>query len=85
MAVIRLGRNQRALVRRALGSRTMCVFPPGCPGSATRAAKREREAVISLVRRGILVPALGLPGAYRVASETLAIHLKGTLLQHPKG
>lgn len=83
--VIRLGRNQRVLVRRALASRALCVYPIGRRGSTARAGKAEAEATAALLRRGILVRAPGLPGAYRIASPELAIHLKGTLLQHPKG
>lgn len=75
--IIRLGRHQRPIVRRALNSRARLVYP--CSG------KREMEALRALLRRGILVPAPGLPGAYRIASDTLSIHLQGSLLQHPKG
>lgn len=74
--MIRLGRWQRHLVRRCLASRKGLVFPVG---------KREIEARNALVRRGLLVPAAGFPGAYAlVASEHTRIHLQGTLAQHRK-
>ena len=38
-----------------------------------------------LLARRILIPAPALPGAYRIASEHIAVHLKGALLQHGKG
>lgn len=74
--MIRLGRWQRALVRRCLGSSRGLVFPCG---------KREIEARNALLRRGLLVQSLGNPGAYElVASEHTRIHLQGTLTQHRK-
>lgn len=71
--IIRLGRNQRTIVRRALSGPSHSVYP------ATRA---DREAVEALVSRGILVPRLGLPNVYRIASDRIAIHLRGAVLQH---
>lgn len=69
---IRLGRNQRRVVRRALEVPSLIAYP----------APAEREAVDGLVTRGLLVPAPGLPGAYRIRDETLAVHLRGAILQH---
>jgi hypothetical protein len=74
--MIRLGRWQRRLVQRCLDSRLGLVFPLG---------KREIEARNALLRRGLLVPSLGNPGAYAlVANEHVRIHLQGTLTQHRK-
>jgi hypothetical protein len=73
--VIRLGRRQRELVRRALSSPSSTVYPAG---------KQEFEAVRSMLARGLFLPAPALPGAYRIASATLEIHLCGAVLQHGK-
>lgn len=71
--LIRLGRHQRTLVRRCLSSPLSRCVPAG---------RREREAVDALVARGLLAAVVGLPGVYRIASEDLAVHLRGAELQH---
>lgn len=76
MSTIRLGRHQRALVRRALESSAGRAYPVG---------KREAEAIRALLRRGIMIRVPGLLGVYGIASDRLAIHLHGSLLQHAKG
>jgi hypothetical protein len=75
---IRLGGNQRALVRRALASRESRVYP-------MRGSKREIAALHALVRRGILKPAPDLPRAYQIASHSLIGPLRSSLRQHQKG
>lgn len=74
--IVRLGVRQRAVVQRALDSTLGLVYPIG----------RENEAIYALVARGIMVPALGYPGAWRLARPARDSHaLRQSIKWHKKG
>jgi hypothetical protein len=72
---VRLGVRQRAVVARMLDSKLGLVYPTG----------RENEALYALHMRGLVVPALGFPGAWRLARPARdSHHLRQTLNLHRK-
>lgn len=72
---IRLGVRQRDVIARALASSLGLVYPVG----------RENEACYALHARGLLVHALGYPGAWCLARpQRDAHHLRETLRLHGK-
>lgn len=72
--MIRLGRQQRGILRR-------CLTSP--QGRALVLGYRQRDAAEALARRGLLAPVPGLPDAYEVTRNvSTQVHLWGALRQH---